>query len=91
MISHTLVFSLALFLTDLYLYDKRSDSIAIILALGFFHLIEDLMWETPLTLFWPLFGWYFPKDQIADGPKFLFMLFKKSFTSEFFHVFIPGL
>ena len=90
MISHTLVFSLALFIIGLYLYDKRSNIIVITLALGsFFHLMEDKMWETPQTLFWPLFGWYFPKDQIANGLEFLFILFKESFTLEFSHVFIP--
>jgi hypothetical protein len=91
MISHTLLFSLTLFLIGLYLYDKRSDIRVITLATGsFFHLIEDQMWATPQTLFWPLFGWNFPKDQIADGLEFLLMLFKESFIPEFSNGYIPA-
>lgn len=90
MISHTLVFSLILFLVGLYLYNKRSDIRVITLASGaFFHLMEDQMWATPQTLFWPLFGWSFPKDQISDGLAFLLMLFKESFIPEFSQGLIP--
>jgi hypothetical protein len=64
----------------LYLYNKRLDIRVITLATGsFFHLIEDQMWAAPQTLFWPLFGWSFPKDQIVDGLAFLLMLLKESF------------
>ncbi|WP_243685133.1 hypothetical protein [Methanosarcina barkeri] len=38
------------------------------------------MWNTPKTLFWPLLGWSFPKDDISNGIAFLLMLFKESFT-----------
>lgn len=90
MISHTLVFSLTLFLIGLYLYDKKSDIRVITLATGsFFHLTEDQMWATPQTLFWPFLGWYFPKDSVVDGLGFLLMLFKESFIPEFSHGFIP--
>lgn len=96
MISHTLLFSFTLFLIGLYFYDKRRDIVIISLASGsFFHLMEDQMWNTPKTLFWPLLGWSFPKDNIADGIAFLLMLFKESFTlnlSQGFsleHTFIP--
>jgi len=89
MISHTLVFSFTLFLIGLYLYDKRSDIGIITLASGsFFHLMEDQMWNTPKTLFWPLLGWSFPKDQIADGLAFLLMLLKESFILKFSQGFI---
>jgi len=47
------------------------------------------MWATPQTLFWPLFGWYFPKNPIVNVLGFLFMLFKKSFTPEFSQDFLP--
>jgi membrane-bound metal-dependent hydrolase YbcI (DUF457 family) len=90
MISHTLVFSLTLFLVGLYLYDKKSDIRVITLATGsFFHLMEDQMWAIPQTLFWPLFGWNFPKDQIADGLGFLLMLLKESFIPQFSNGSIP--
>lgn len=90
MISHTLVFSITIFLIGLYLYNKRLDIRVITLATGsFFHLMEDQMWATPQTLFWPLFGWSFPKDQIADGLAFLLMLFKECFMPQFSQGFIP--
>ena len=47
------------------------------------------MWNTPKTLFWPLLGWSFPKDQIADGLAFLLMLLKESFIPIFSQGFIP--
>jgi len=90
MISHTLLFSFTLFLIGLYFYDKKSDLVIISLASGsFFHLMEDQMWDTPKTLFWPLLGWSFPKDNITDGIAFLLMLFKKSFIPSFSQGFIP--
>ncbi|HII92137.1 MAG TPA: metal-dependent hydrolase [Methanosarcina sp.] len=98
MISHTLLFSFTIFLIGLYLYDKRNEIAIISLASGsFLHLMEDQMWNTPNTLFWPLLGWSFPKDNIADGVAFLLMLFKKSFILNFSqgfaldHTFIPEL
>jgi len=91
MISHTLLFSLTLFLLGLYLYDKKSDIRVIALASGsFFHLMEDQMWAVPQTLFWPLFGWNFPKDEIVDVLGFLLMLFKESFIPQFSNSFIPA-
>jgi membrane-bound metal-dependent hydrolase YbcI (DUF457 family) len=61
-IGHTLLFSFLIFLIGLYLYDKRREIIILNLATGsFFHLIEDQMWNIPKTLFWPLFGWSFPR------------------------------
>ena len=81
MISHTLLFSITLFIIGLYFYEKRNSIVIITLASGsFFHLMEDQMWNTPQTLFWPLLGWSFPKDNIANGIAFLLMLFKESFT-----------
>ena len=47
------------------------------------------MWATPQTLFWPLLGWYFPKDPINNGPDFLLMLFIKSFIPDFSRDSIP--
>ncbi len=90
MISHTLVFSFTLFLIGLYLQNKGCDFRVTALASGsFFHIMEDQMWNTPQTLFWPLLGWSFPKDQITDGLAFLLMLLKESFIPEFSQGFIP--
>lgn len=91
MISHTLVFSFILFLIGLYLYDKRGDIRIISLASGsFFHLIEDQMWNTPKTLFWPLFGWSFPKYSIDyTGLEYLLVLFNRSFHPQFSESYTP--
>ena len=31
-----------------------------------FHVAEDQVWKVPQTLFWPLFGWDFPKYNLED-------------------------
>ncbi len=87
-IAHTLVFSITLFLIGLYLYNKRFDIRIITLASGsFFHLMEDHMWKTPQTLFWPFLGWGFPKDQ-RDNITYLLELLKESFITKFPQVVI---
>ncbi|WP_048126915.1 MULTISPECIES: metal-dependent hydrolase [unclassified Methanosarcina] len=79
-IAHTLLFSFTLFLTGLYLYDKSGDIKVLTLATGsIFHLMEDKMWASPRTLFWPLLGWRFRKNPHQTGLKYLLTLFKKSF------------
>jgi membrane-bound metal-dependent hydrolase YbcI (DUF457 family) len=76
-VGHTLLFSIFIFLMGLYLYEKRRDVRVFSLAIGsFFHIIEDQMWKTPKTLFWPILGLKFPKDYtdnfgiryLIDGP-----------------------
>jgi membrane-bound metal-dependent hydrolase YbcI (DUF457 family) len=90
MISHTLLFAFTLFLIGLYFYSKKRDIIIITFASGtFFHLMEDQMWNTPATLFWPLLGWSFPKYEFTDGLVFLLLLFKESFIPQFSEGFIP--
>jgi hypothetical protein len=75
-----LLFSFTLFLTGLYLYDKRGDTKILTLAsCSIFHLIEDQMWASPRTLFWPFLGWRFCKNPDHTGLKYLLMLFKRSF------------
>lgn len=79
-IAHTLLFSLTLLLTGLYLYYRTGDTSALSLALGsIFHLMEDKMWKSPRTLFWPLKGWRFRKNPRHSGIKYLVILFKRSF------------
>ncbi|HEY3361902.1 MAG TPA: metal-dependent hydrolase [Methanosarcina sp.] len=83
-IAHTLLFFLSLLVVGLYIYKKKKDIRVLTLASGsFLHLMEDQMWASPITLFWPLLGWSFPKDNIADGITFLLMLFKESFAFHF--------
>ena len=79
-IADTLLFSFILLLTGLYLYDKRGDIKVLTLASGsIFHLMEDQMWASPRTLFWPLLGWRFRKNPHHTGLKYLLLLFKRSF------------
>jgi hypothetical protein len=79
-ITHTLFFSFTLFLTGLYMYAKIGDIKVLTLASGsIFHLMEDRMWKSPRTLFWPLIGWRFRKSRRHTGVKYLFTLFKRSF------------
>ena len=90
-IGHTLFFSLILFMMGLYLYDKRRDVRVFSLATGaFFHLMEDQMWKTPITLFWPLFGLRFPKDYTDNsGIMYLMRELENSFTFHFSQSAIP--
>lgn len=53
LVAHTLLFSLLLLAIGFFL---RRDWLPYSLAFST-HLITDRMWETPATLFWPIFGW----------------------------------
>lgn len=84
-IGHTLLFSFLLFLIGLYMYEKRRDIRVLSLTSGaFFHLFEDQMGSAPQTLFWPLFGWSFPRDsRDYIGLEHILVMFRDSFHLEF--------
>jgi hypothetical protein len=90
-IGHTLLFSIFILLIGLYLYDERMDIRLLSIAGGtFFHLMEDQIWKDPITLFWPLLGWGFPKDSIdRSGLEYLLTLFNESFHPQFSESYIP--
>lgn len=94
-IGHTLLFSFLIFLIGLYLYDKRREIIVLTLATGsFFHLMEDQMWNTPKTLFWPIFGLRFPKGSLDNVGirsiiRELIRALKNTLTLHFSHSYIP--
>lgn len=90
-IAHTLLFSLSLLLMGLYIYQKRKDIKILTLASGsFFHLMEDQMWTTPITLFWPLFGLKFPRGHMdSNGIEDIIRLFENSFSFHFTLSSIP--
>ena len=90
-VGHTLFFSLILFLIGLYLYKKKGDIRIISLTTGSFsHLVEDQMWASPKTLFWPFLGLNFPKDHVdSTGMEYLIRLLKNSFTLNFSPSSIP--
>lgn len=66
LISHTLIFLLILSLAGYLLY-RRGHLWLLTLAVGTFgHLVFDQMWQSPKTLFWPLFGFNFEKLTIDN-------------------------
>ncbi len=65
--THTLAVFLALLLIGLYLFRSRKQVWLLNLVFGFFfHLVLDMMWQTPQTLLWPLYGWTFPKEEFRS-------------------------
>jgi hypothetical protein len=71
-ICHTLLFIAVLTLIGIYV-EKRYRSTAVeFLALGaLMHLVLDEMWNIPKTLFWPLLGLEFPKEDLSGYIGFL--------------------
>ena len=93
MIGHAILLSFVLLYIGLSLYEKRGDIRIMSLATGsFFHLMEDQMWTNSRTLYWPLFGWSFPKgtvDNATIGIEYLATLFKNSFSLNISPASIP--
>ena len=93
MIGHTVLLSFIILYIGLFVYKKRGDIRIISLATGsFFHLMEDQMWGEPRILFWPLFGWSFPKgtiDNATIGLEYLLTLFENSFSLNISPASIP--
>ncbi len=59
-------FSIILAAIGFYIYRSRGKFWLLVIAGGsFMHLLLDQMWIVPETLFWPLFGTDFPKEDIA--------------------------
>ena len=89
-IGHILLFSVIILLIGLFLYDKKMDIRILSLATGsFFHLMEDKIWGDPITLFWPLLGWGFPKDSVdRTGLEYLLVLINRSFHPQFSESYI---
>lgn len=59
---HTLLFLIVITLVGLYLYRSRKKTWLLVLSFGTFtHLILDMMWLTPRTLLWPLYGLSFER------------------------------
>ncbi len=61
--SHTLLFTMLLACLGFWLRRKRGSLIVLAVAFGSLaHIIFDRMWNTPATLFWPLLGLKFPRE-----------------------------
>jgi inner membrane protein len=65
--SHTIIFLLLLLIPGLWLYWGKKSGWLLALATGVLaHLVLDQMWLNSQTLFWPLYGWGFPKYDDSD-------------------------
>lgn len=73
---HTLLFLIIITLTGVYLYRRRSKTWLLVLSFGTFtHLVCDLMWRSPRTLLWPIYGLAFERLDLIDWmPRMLHML-----------------
>ena len=64
---HTLLFLALVTIGGLYLYRRRRKNWLLVLTFGIFtHLILDLMWQEPQTLFWPVFGFNFGRVDLTN-------------------------
>ena len=65
--SHTLLFLIMVTVAGLYLYRRSNREWLLVLSFGTFtHLVLDQMWLAPQTLFWPLLGFTFDREELAD-------------------------
>ena len=81
--THTLLINLILVLIGIYLLKRRGPNFLIFSGCSCFHLILDEMWLTPKTLFWPVFGWGFPKENLS---RWLENIFQALFTNPWVYV-----
>nr|WP_321497956.1 metal-dependent hydrolase [uncultured Methanolobus sp.] len=90
---HTLLFFILVLTTAYYFYKKKNDpDLLIIPFASLMHLMEDRMWTTPQTLFWPLFGWQFPDGYQSAGILDYFLsIFKNAYTPGMSFVFLSEL
>ncbi|MFC1847039.1 metal-dependent hydrolase [Chloroflexota bacterium] len=76
--AHTLLFFIITALAGLYIYRKRQKLWLLAIAFGvLMHLVLDAMWQAPEIVLWPLYGWAFPREDLADWvPETLLALVK---------------
>jgi len=75
--THTLLVNLILVVAGIYLFKRKKPCFLFFSLSSMFHLILDRMWLTPQTLFWPLYGWGFSKEDISSWWENIFQaLFK---------------
>ncbi len=64
---HTLLFLVLVSAVVFYLYKRYSRTWLLAFSFGTsMHLLLDQMWRVPQTLFWPFYGFAFPKRDISD-------------------------
>jgi inner membrane protein len=83
--SHTLLFFIVLAAVGFWLFKRYRQVWMLTLAAGtFMHLVLDSMWTAPATLFWPLMGLEFEKEELTG---WLWNIFKALVTYP--DIFIP--
>jgi membrane-bound metal-dependent hydrolase YbcI (DUF457 family) len=90
---HTLLFFFLVLGIAYYIHKKNDNPNLLILPFAsFMHILEDRMWMTPQTLFWPLFGWDFPDGfQSAGILDYFLSIFKNAYTPAMSFVFLSEL
>lgn len=64
--SHTLLFLVLITIAGFILYRYRRKTWLFVLSFGTFtHLLCDEMWDIPQTLFWPLYGFTFAREDLT--------------------------
>ncbi|MDY6912663.1 MAG: metal-dependent hydrolase, partial [Chloroflexota bacterium] len=64
---HTLLFFLLIFFIGLCRYRRQAKTGLLVLSFGsLLHLFFDQMWCAPQTLFWPILGLDFPKEDLNN-------------------------
>ena len=82
--AHTLFFTLLLLIMGLFSWYKFKKPGILVLAGGsFIHLILDNMWTLPETLYWPAYGWSFPK---INSDYYLWHVLVKLVTDPYIYV-----
>lgn len=80
--AHTLLFCLLLSVIVINYYKKKRNSTVLLIPIAtFMHLLEDQMYMTPQTLFWPIYGWQFPQVYHSnDLLEYLLRVMKSTYT-----------
>lgn len=64
--AHTLLFLIVISVIGFFIYKRQRHTWMLALAAGTLtHLILDEMWLTPVTLFWPVLGFSFPRVELT--------------------------
>jgi inner membrane protein len=67
-VTHTLIVTLFVLVTGLFLFINYKKTWLLAIAIGMStHLFLDSMWLAPHTLFWPTYGWSFPRPTHGAG------------------------
>ena len=86
---HTLLFVLILIMIGLFLKNHRNEIFCLSFA-TFLHLCEDRMWEMPVTLLYPLYGFAFPKGAVIgeNWYDYFLLIFIRSYVPSLSYVFV---